>query len=148
VISRTARAMAFSVKGVEDKFRMPRNINDHVLLETARAFLVDALKFVDDFKQRELPADFFEELDSNIKLFEKAISEQNQGLETRAGSNAAIDDAIERGMNTVRELDAIVRNKYSEDPYMLMAWETARHVERARRSNGDPATDPTQPAVS
>ncbi|HEX3561075.1 MAG TPA: hypothetical protein VHU19_17910 [Pyrinomonadaceae bacterium] len=43
-------------------------------------------------------------------------------------------------MTAVRRLDAIVRNKFRDDPPTLAAWEHARHVERAarvpKRANG------------
>jgi hypothetical protein len=44
-------------------------------------------------------------------------------------------------MNATRKLDAIVRNKFRDDPAALAAWESARHVESAtrtrKRSNGN-----------
>jgi hypothetical protein len=36
-------------------------------------------------------------------------------------------------MNAVRELDAIVRNTFRDDPATLAEWTSARHIERAPR---------------
>lgn len=47
-------------------------------------------------------------------------------------------------MNAVRKLDAIVRNKFSDDPSTLAAWESVRRVEspsRARRRTNGGAGD-------
>ena len=36
-------------------------------------------------------------------------------------------------MTALRRLDVIVRNKFSDDPATLAAWEHARHIERPAR---------------
>ena len=133
-ISRTARAIAVEKPAFADKFRVPRNDNDQLLLSTARAFATDATPFVSEFVRRELPADFLDELNVTIKLFEKAVIDKNIGTENRVSARAAIDEAIVEGMNAVRQLDAIVKNKFINDPAKLAAWESAKHTERAPRS--------------
>jgi hypothetical protein len=45
-------------------------------------------------------------------------------------ATVAVSDAAERGHNAVRELDAIVRNIFRDDPAALAEWESASHVER------------------
>src|SRR5205085_9347901 len=42
-ISRTARVIAFTTPGLEDKFRLPRNVGDQALLVVARSFAQDAV---------------------------------------------------------------------------------------------------------
>ena len=134
-IARTARVMALDTPGLEDRFRLPRGSNDQTLLSAARAFAADALPLKPQFIQHELPANFLEDLNSDIADFEQAIS--NQGLSTGAqiAATEAIDDAIDRGLMTVRKLHAVVRNKFANDPATLAAWTSARHVERPPRSN-------------
>jgi hypothetical protein len=48
-------------------------------------------------------------------------------------SSAALDDAFSRGIDVVRNLDAIVRNKYANKPAVLAEWTSASHTERAPR---------------
>jgi hypothetical protein len=132
-ISRTARVMKINEAQFEDKFRMPPRTTDQALLTAARNFAAETAPFSSDFTGYDLSADFLEEFNNTIKLFEKAIVDQNLGVENRVIASAAIDDTIERGMETVRELDAIVRNRFKNDSTILAAWARAKHTERAPR---------------
>jgi hypothetical protein len=48
-------------------------------------------------------------------------------------AGAAIDDAIDRGIEVVRKLDAIMKNKYANNASVLAEWTSASHTERAPR---------------
>lgn len=142
-MSRTTRAMAFEAKGLDEKFRLPRYLNDQKLLETARAFAADAVAYKDLFIRYEMPADFLEDLAADIAAFEAASQSQNTGMENQVAASAAVDTAREQGMNAVRRLDAVVRNKYRNDPATLAAWERARHIERRKRAAKETPAPPT-----
>jgi hypothetical protein len=145
-ISRTARAMALSAPGLEDKFRAPRSISDQDLISTARAFATDALPLKTEFIRRGLPEDFLDDLNSDIEEFEQAINQKIQKRESQVAATAAIDNALERGLNIVRELDAIMRNQFANDPASLAAWLSASHTERQpHRAAATPATTPPAP---
>ena len=145
-INRTARAMADDVPGLEDKFRIPRGNNDQQLLNAARAFLADATPLKTHFIAHELSADFLIDLQNNIDDLTGAISGQAGGIGNHAAAGAAIDDAIDRGVETVRKLDAIVRNKYANNPAVLAEWTSASHTERAPRRASTGGSTPTPPA--
>lgn len=145
-ISRTARAMALTTPGLDDKFRLPRNPKDQDLITAARSFHADATPLRDEFVRRGLPADFLEDLEADIRAFEDANTSKMQSEETHVAATAAIDDLIERGMIVVRELDSVMRNIYANDPANLAAWLSASHVERPPRSNK--GARPTKPAAS
>lgn len=147
-ISQTARAMALDDPGLENKFRMPRSGSDAALLTTARAFALDAAPLKDDFIKHELPATFLADLQTAIDDFERAVGSQNTNRETHVSATVSIDSTIERGMNAVRRLDAIVRNKFRDDAATLAAWESARHVERATRSARHTKDEGTTPQSS
>lgn len=129
-ISRTARAMALTTPGLNDKFRIPHNQSNQAVLATARAAASDALPLKTEFIRRGLPDDFIEDLEADIEILEQAITYKAQGKESHVAATAAIDREIERGMNAVRELDPVVRNKFAADPATLAAWLSATHVER------------------
>ncbi len=139
-ISRTARVMALDMPGLENKFRMPRSGSDQALLHAARAFATDAEPLKDEFIRHELAASFIEDLKSDIANLERAMSVQNTGRGAHVAATASIEPTVERGMAALRRLDAIVRNKFRDDPATLAAWEHARHVERParqpKRNNG------------
>ena len=132
-ISRTARAVGEDVPGLEDKFRMPRGNNDQHLLNAARAFKTDATPLQTQFVAHEMPAGFLDELQDHIDALEAAISNQASGIGNHVAAGAAIDDTIDRGVEFVRKLDVIVRNKYADNPATLAEWTSVSHTERAPR---------------
>jgi hypothetical protein len=146
-IRRTARAMADEVPGLDDKFRLPPDQNDQLLLNAARAFAKNAAPLSAQFIAHEMPADFLEDLNADIAALEAAMSDQSSGIGDHVAANAAIDDAISRGMVVVRKLNAIVKNKYANSPSVLAEWASASHTERApRRSASATPTPPTPTA--
>jgi hypothetical protein len=149
-ISRTARVMALSNPGLEDRFRAPRSVSDQDLLTIARAFAADAQPLVVEFTRRGLPGNFLLDLNSEIAEFEQAINQKIQKRDAQVAATAAIDNTLERGVNIVRELDAIMRNRLATDPASLAAWLSASHTERSpRRATPEeeppPATPPDTP---
>ncbi len=63
--------------------------------------------------------------------------------EEQVTATAAIDAVLERAVNIVRELDAIMRNQFANDPATLAAWLSASHTERAPRRAAPPSPDAT-----
>lgn len=144
-ISRTARVMAFTLPGLEDKFRLARGVSDQAFLLLARTFADDAAPLKVEFTKRGLGPNFIEELIEAADNFDAAINRKAQGRGKHVAATAAIDDLVERGIRLVRELDALVRNIFVSDPSALAAWESASHVERlTRKSKQKPATPPAQ----
>ena len=133
-ISRTARAMALESPGIEERFRLPRNKSDQTLLSTARAFFTGAEPIKADFIRHDLPAAFLENLASNIEDFERAITSLNNSRDARVVATNALGGAIARGVAIVRQLDAVVRNRFREDAATLAAWTSASRIERAARA--------------
>ena len=145
-LSRTARAMSDEVPGIENKFRIPRDNNDQTLLSAARAAAIDAVPLKMQFIAHEMPADFLEDLAADIAAMETAISNQSGGVGDHVAASAAMDAAFARGMDRLRKLDAIVRNKYANKPAVLAEWTTASHVERApKRAKPDPSQSTPPP---
>lgn len=123
---------------------MPREGNDQNLLNAARAFAADLEPLSALFIGHELPSDFLSDLNLDIANMEAAINHQANAVGDHVAAGVAIDESIEQGMQTVRVLDAIVRNRYANNPARIAEWTTASHVERAPRRSR-PAT-PTPPA--
>ena len=115
-ISRTARVMSDDAIGIDDKFRVPRNNNDQQLLAAGRAFAADAMPLSAQFIAHELPADFLQDLQDDIAALETAITEQGSGRGEHVAAGAEINAAIEAGEAAKRKLDAIIRNKYANNP--------------------------------
>ena len=136
-INRTARIMSVNSAEFEGKFRLPRNINDQKLLNAARAFVQDATPLKDNFIRHEMPADFLEQLTNLITAFDQAASQKTVAVSTHATARLTIEENVGRGMQTVRQLDAIIRNKFNGDPVVLSAWTRASHVARKNRKDDE-----------
>ena len=147
-IVRTARAMALDTPGVDDKFRVPRDTGDQIILNAARAFAQDAAPLSADFLTHDMPADFLEDLQRDIDGFEEAIRDHEAGKDTHVAARAGIEAAIDAGLDAVLRLDAIVPNRLRADAKTLALWERARRVEyrAGRPRNGQ--VEPTQPVVA
>jgi len=130
-LHRTARSMSQTMPGIDSKFRIQRNMSDQTLLGTAEAAAVDAAPIKNDFIRFAMPADFLEDLNGHIAEFQTALTTQQTGKGHRVMATAAIDDTLEDALSAVRQLDAIVRNTFHDDPARLAAWSSASHVERA-----------------
>ncbi|HKQ51242.1 MAG TPA: hypothetical protein VJT74_02665 [Pyrinomonadaceae bacterium] len=141
-ISETARALEFARPGVAASFRLPNVKTDQALLNAARANAEAATPLKQEFIRHELPATFLEDLNAAVDAFETALNSQNQSTGKRVTATAAIEAVIERGRQLVRELDAIVSNKYRRDTATLAAWESASRVERVPRKKKPPVTPP------
>lgn len=122
---------------------MPNTNGDQALLNAARAFVAAATPLKNEFIRHELPASFLEDLNAAVSAFENALSSQIQNVDRRVTATAAIEAVIERGRQLVRELDAIVSNKYRNDRATLAAWESASWVEKLPRRKKVEPTAPT-----
>jgi hypothetical protein len=93
-----------------------------------------------------MPATFIADLNEDIADLEEAIAKQSGGVDSHVTSAVGIDEAIARGMEIVRRLDAIVRTKYANNPMVLAEWIRAKHVERGprRQKNATPPPPPQQ----
>lgn len=147
-MSRTARAMALEVPGLEDKFRLPRRIGDDRLMNAARAFLTDATPLKQEFVKFAMPEDFLDDLAADIAAFENAIATKNNAVSTRISATASIDEALARGMRAVQQLRAVVKNRFRNDAARLAAWTSASHVERPDKRREETPSEPPIPAPS
>ncbi len=148
-INRTAEAIAQDIPGFDDPFRMPPFGNDQNLVHAARAIATNALPSSAQFISHELPADFLADLNTAIANFEAAIAQQAHSVGAQVSAGAAIDEAIAEGLKIVKKLDAIVRNKYTDDPAALAEWTSASHTERSPKRAKPPShsPEPTTPST-
>jgi hypothetical protein len=146
ILRRTARAMAFATPGLEEKFRIPHNPDDEDVRTITRAALAAAEPFKAEFLRREVQERVFQDMEANLAAFDAATTEQNMRKEESHTAAASIDATIDLGMDTLRQLDPIVRNKLHNNTATLAAWLSARHIERApRRNNSNTPPAPQTP---
>jgi len=145
-INRTARAMAADVPGIDDKFRLPPADNDQLLLNAARAVAIDAAPLSAQFIAHELRADFLADLNDDIAALEAAMGNQSGGVGNAVAARAAIEATVDEGVTVIGKLDAIMKNKYANDPATLAEWSSASHTERAPRRKKTAPAPPMPPA--
>lgn len=121
---------------------MPRHGSDQSLLDSARAFATDAAAWMPAFAEHELSAAFWQKLQADIAAFERAMTTQRTGAETRMEAGAAIGQMLDAATRAVKKLDSIIRNKFADDPKTLMVWASATHVQRADRKS-KPDSEPS-----
>jgi len=139
-ISRTAEVLQ-SVPGVGGNFNLPADTTDRALLATARAFVTDLAPFAAQFEAQELPG-LIADLNERIAALEAAIDTQGSGTTDHVESRGAIEQALERGLDVRRTLDAVVRNKYEGNPAIMAKWTSASHIERAAKKPEQPTVNP------
>lgn len=147
-ISRTARSMSRSFPGIEEKFRLPSKKDGQTWLAFGRAFATEAEPLAEEFVSRGMAPDFIDDLKARIPAVEQFSDGRARQTSDRIASTAGVGEAAEQGLESVRELDAIVRNVYKDNEAELTAWESASHVERAPRhaEEEEEETAPPPPA--
>jgi hypothetical protein len=120
--------------GAREQFRMPRTEKYQDLLNRAQAFLEAVGPIKSAFVERDLPADFDETLAGLITEFTTATQTKATGLAGQVQGTAGVRAATLNGVTIVRELGAILKVRYENDPGLYAAWKSASHIERPPRS--------------
>jgi hypothetical protein len=153
-IARTAAVIDYTQPGFAEDFRPPKAYNPAAVLTTADAFLLQlAGKPADDaptkaakaalvaqFVAHEMSATFVTALQGDRQAITDKEKEIESDDEDRIEDTASIGPLIQKGMEAVHTLDAIMHNKYGAQPAKMAAWTSASHVERDPQRN-----DPTPP---
>jgi len=90
-----------------------------------------------------LPADFDETLAGVITEFTTATQTKATGLAGQVQGTAGIRAATLNGVSIVRELGAIFKVRYENNPGLMAAWKSASHVDRPLPKPKAPATPAT-----
>jgi hypothetical protein len=137
----TAQSIAVDNPSIIETFRMPRGDNDGQLLAKARSFLTEASPIKGQFVAFGLTASQFDKLENDITIFETATAEQGKSLTNRVGATATIDNSIDNGLKSVKRMNAVVQNRYADNPAKLAEWTSASHIEKTPKKK--PETPPT-----
>jgi hypothetical protein len=120
--------------GLSQLMRMPEN--SYVSLERrARVFVEAVTPIKAAFIERMMPADFDQSLQRLIDDFVRARERKHTGRAEQVGGTAGLSAAIRRGMQLAREIDAIMKAAYANDPSRLAAWKSAVRVQGAPKSS-------------
>lgn len=139
-IARSASSVAVEIPELRNRFRLNGARTDQELLAKARAFAESVEPWRTKFIEHELPANFVEDLRSDIGAFEQARDRLVQTTARAVTATRSIEDAAREGLAIVKRLDTIVRNRFKRLPAKLDGWKRARTVERPvkQQSSGKP----------
>jgi len=150
--ARTARAIAESTPGLEDKFQLPVQGSDQELVAAGRMFARDAEAFKAQFLAHAMPKKFLADLAEAADRLDRATGDR-QG--ERDGNNAAranIMAALAAGSAAVQKLDVIVANMLGDDRVAMQVWQQDRHVgvstRKAKKGKPAPAPAPAPAPVA
>ena len=141
-LNSTARSINPLFPGLADQFKMTRG-GDQAILTRARAHIAAATPIAAEFTSRNLPASFLTDMQAAIEAVEEADNRQSAALAAQTAATAGVALALRQLRAALHELDAIVRNKYGNDPGTLAAWASASRVERAPKKAKKTTPPPT-----
>ncbi len=121
--------------GAREQFRMPRTETYQDLVNRAQAFVEAVGPIKSAFVERDLPVDFDEQLAGLIAEFTTATQLKASGLADQVQGTAGVRAATLNGVSIVREIGAILKVRYENDPGLYAAWKSASHIERPPRSD-------------
>ena len=142
---RSAREISEEVSGIDSQFELPRSNRDQAVLGAARTFVANAEALKPMFARQMLGAEFFAAFEADIAAFEEALSVQRRGREARVSATAAIEKAIARGVRTVRSLNTLMLNRFSEGTAVLAAWKSACRIHSPNVRGSAPAAEAAHP---
>ena len=138
-IGETARSMVYAIPGIDLKFRLARTRNDADLLAAARAFYQNSEEYQAQFVEFGLPATFRAELNAAVEAFEASLNPPGAAIDQQVEATADVGEAVRRGMQAVRTLEGVVKNKYRSNTGKLTAWLSASHIEKLSSKPKPPA---------
>ncbi|MGI8788386.1 MAG: hypothetical protein ACR2HG_11575 [Pyrinomonadaceae bacterium] len=127
----TARSMVYQIPGIDLKFRLSRTANDADLLAAARAFYANSEEYNAQMIEYGLPPTFRADLMAAITDFETSLNAPGAAMDSQVEATSNIGDATRRGMQAVKTLEGVVKNKYRSNTGKLAAWLSASHIERS-----------------
>lgn len=141
-MTETARDIAKNDTSFVNTFRLQHhNLNDALLLETARAFYADSEAVAAKFTDYGFEEDFRDDLDVLIDEFDAAINGQDAALRERVAANATIDELLDNALTGRRTLLVIVPNIFRNNPGKLADWASASHMEKLPKKKKTPPTE-------
>ena len=141
-ISHTAQAIEITNPGMEAQFHAIRRVGDAKLETRAKALAESVRPYVKEFVDFEMEPDFIKTLEAKTEAFIEAIADHKASRAAHSTTSQLIDEAMERALTTLGQLDAIVENKLSGNTGLQLKWENVRRIER--RWISKPAGETTQ----
>jgi len=132
-----------------EQLQTPRSQSYQALLDTAASFVtvLTPMPVQQAFIDRDFPATFVTDLSTLATQFADATGRKYAGRQVLKGGTLGVDQAAEKGLSIVKELNAIVTKKLrTTNPVLLGVWKAASRLEQPPRRTTDVGTTPPSPA--
>jgi hypothetical protein len=125
---------------------VPPLANDTLLVAAGQAFAtaITELNLAADFTEHGYDGDIVADLNAEALDVQEAESSQGGALQGQGGATASLPGLLKQGADMVKCLDAVIKNRFRNDPTVLGAWKIAGHV--MSTGGGGEEESPTPPA--
>ncbi len=137
-----AASLAFSIPGLEDKFRIPRTGGKSAKVAAAYVFVTDGEEIEQSFTDSGLDKNFFANLKMKADAAQQGINAAQASTGKRSGATSALETSVKTSSRTVEEMRPIANYTYRENPAKLAEWNHAAKVE------GHTPPTPKKPATA
>ena len=136
-LAKTARALNLDDPGFRRLFTVPNTRSYPKTFAAAREFVDEAMKHKEAMLELAMRPTLIEDLAADIAAFDLANDDKANAQSETVGATAGVDARIERGMDALEFLDAMMKNFYEDDAVKLAEWLQARHIKRDPQKSGD-----------
>jgi hypothetical protein len=154
VLSGIAGAVARQERDLAPGIPMPgRRASDQVFLGRARDAHSAATAKKEILQKYGMPDTLLDELGALIDRYDAVLNEKHAGRAAHIGAHAELESVAAELMSVARQLDAINRFRFRDDPQLLEAWRAARNVawpagSKSGGTTGGPTAQAPAPAPS
>jgi hypothetical protein len=119
-----------------------RRTNEATFLTTARVAVAESVEIKTILEPYGLTDALLQGITAGLDAFEAAVARQRNAIATQVGAGAELREVVHDIMAVVRNLDALHRVRFRDDPDLKAAWKSARNV-AWRAPEGAPSTEST-----
>lgn len=137
LMAKTARALNLDDPGFRRLFSVPNTRSYPKIFAAAREFVEEGTTHKDEMLALAMRPTLIEDLAADIAAFDLANEDKANAQGETVGATAGVDAQIDRGMDALEVLDAMMKNFYEDDPVKLAEWLQARHIKRVPQRKKD-----------
>ncbi len=141
-IVKMARGMAVANPEIGATFQRPVNRSERALVTRAEQFVISAAPFAAAFVSCGLPGTFVADLQGKLDAFGASSKAHTTAKQAHITARKDITVTVASALAALQQLDPIVEYRLGNDPGLLAAWRSARHVEQPARHSATPGAQP------
>ena len=131
-----------------ESLHMPRQVYGPAFLASAKGMATAATIHKEVLIERGMPADFLEQFQSALKVFETSVNDREKSRTMRIGATQGLAVQEQECRSVLKVLDALVGRALRGNPVLLATWKSARAIHRRPGGSGTSSTpSSTAPAT-